>query len=135
MTAKQLNEQVAGLLNFNQELHGMMDTICSDGSTLPPMPDAMRKPEHLIHGCLSTTYFVAQQDEQGRLRIYGESNSSVLRGVISEMHYILDAQPAATTNADDITWHRDTGLMDHLTPQRQAAVTQMIERIRVECGR
>ena len=130
MTAKQLNEQVAGLLNFNQELHGMMDTLCADGDTLPPMPDAMRTAEHLIHGCISTTWFVCLQDSAGLLRIYGESNSSVLRGVISEMHYILDAQPAATTNADDITWHRDTGLMDHLTPQRQAAVTQMLQRIR-----
>lgn len=121
------NEEITAELTAGGTTESLFDVLTDAGTKLSPMPDRFRKPEHLITGCLSQTYFGWHRNNIGRISVYGESQSAVLTGVI----YYLQKYLVAVTYGhyiDKPTWHYDSGLMAHLTPQRQQAVLQMIDR-------
>lgn len=127
------NQDIIALLDFDGELHSFMDTVVSAGEDLPPMWYGYRREENKLQGCISVTYFVCERTHEGLLHIEGESNSSVMRGVISLMRDVLEGECAAEVNPEEITWHQATGLMTHLTPQRQGAVLQILNKIEKCC--
>ena len=87
-----------------------------------------------IAGCLSSTYFRAYIANDGYIRIEGGSQSVVMRGVIKIMQDALNDCDAETIREVGVTWVNDSGLMEMLTPQRQGAIKQMIERINRACA-
>lgn len=89
--------------------------------------------QDLIAGCISQTFFRASFTPEGFIRIEGDSQSVVMRGVISLMADALNDCDAATIKEVGITWVNDAGLMELLTPQRQGAIRQMAERIYRAC--
>lgn len=134
MTWLEKQEALSDMLDFAGELHGNMETIVAYGDELPRMWDGYRRPENMLQGCISVTYFVCEQTHEGLLHIEGESNSSVLRGVIWFMRDLLDGVKASEVQVEQITWHKECGLMSHLTPQRQGAVMQILKRIEYAVG-
>lgn len=134
MTWLEKQEALIDMLDFAGELHGTMETIVAYGEELPRMWDGYRNPENLLQGCISVTYFVCEQTHEGLLHIEGESNSSVLRGVIYFLRDLLNGERVEDVDTEKITWHKQCGLMSHLTPQRQGAVLQMIKRIEHAVG-
>lgn len=93
----------------------------------PPTSDSQ------IAGCLSKSYFRVRKDERGVLHIYGCSESVILWGVMAIMKECFDSEPADEVKECGITWVKESGLLELLTPQRQGAVQQMIDRILKAC--
>lgn len=93
----------------------------------PPTSDSM------IAGCLSKSYFRARKDANGVLHIYGCSESIILRGVMAIMKELFDLEPAEDVKDAGICWVKESGILELLTPQRQGAVQQMIDRILKVC--
>ena len=89
--------------------------------------------ESLIGGCISRTVFGVNFDPEGIIHISGDSQSVVMKGVISLMADALSDSDAKTIKEVGITWVNEAGLMDMLTPQRQGAIRQMAERIYRAC--
>ena len=123
------NDEIIAILDWAQECGGMLQTVIDFGKELPPMWDGYRVPDNRLQGCLSQTYFVCETDHEGLLHIEGESNSVVMRGVVSIFRKILNGEPAAELSAENINWYITSGLMEQLTPQRQGAVKQIVEKI------
>jgi len=98
------------------------------GESLPDMPSQMMSSHTLIQGCTSRTYFKAVITLEG-LRIYGRSNSPVMCGILEAVRYIFDGGMLSGGD-DDIYFHTESGLIDHLTPQRKSALLQIIDRIK-----
>ena len=89
--------------------------------------------EYLIAGCISRTVFRVSFDQEGLIRIVGDSQSMIMKGVISLMADALNDCDAETIKEVGITWVDSVGLLDMLTPQRQGAIRQMAERIYRAC--
>lgn len=121
------NEEITAELTAGGTTESLFDVLTDAGTKLSPMPDRFRKPEHLITGCLSQTYFGYARNNIGRIYIYGESQSTTLEGVIYYLQQYFNGV-VIDHSLDKPTWHYDSGLMAHLTPQRQQAVLQMIDR-------
>ena len=68
-----------------------------------------------------------------RVKDYNDSQSMIMRGVISLMADALNDCDAETIKEVGITWVESIGLMNMLTPQRQGAIRQMAERIYRAC--
>lgn len=133
MNEKQLRNQQAivaeGLKNAGDK-HGIMEYLSMAGQDLHP---TILGQEHLIAGCISRTVFKVDFDQEGIIHIAGDSQSVVMKGVISLMADALNDCDAATIKEVGITWVNDAGIMELLTPQRQGAIRQMAERIYRAC--
>ena len=106
--------------NYFIDLSDLMTSSCPD--ELVPFR---------IATCQSRTYFRAWI-EDGMLRVDGWSNTATQRGIILSMIEIFDRIPASElTGKSDIYFHTKSGLIDNLTPLRQAGLQEMINRIYV----
>jgi cysteine desulfuration protein SufE len=133
MSEKQLRNQqhiVAEGLKSAGDKHAMMEYLTMVGQDLHP---TSLGPDHLIAGCISRTVFKVDFTPDGIIRIVGDSQSVVMKGVISLMADALSDGDAKTIKEVGITWVNEAGLMDMLTPQRQGAIRQMAERIYRAC--
>ena len=133
MNEKQLRNQqhiVAEGLKSAGDKHAMMEYLSMVGQDMLP---TSLGPDHLIAGCISRTVFRAAFDPDGIIRIVGDSQSIVMKGVISLMADALSDGDAKTIKEVGITWVNEAGLLDMLTPQRQGAIRQMAERIYRAC--
>ena len=83
-----------------------------------------------IEGCQSKTCFLPRLHD-GLLYIKGWSNSAVTGGIIVAMTTIFNFTSCDEILTTDIDFHLKTGLIDNLTPMRQASLKEMIRRINV----
>ena len=127
-----INQQtiVAEGLKSAGDKHAIMEYLAMVGQDLHP---TILGQEHLIAGCISRTVFKVDFDPEGIIHIAGDSQSMIMKGVISLMADALNDCDAATIKEVGITWVESVGLMDMLTPQRQGAIRQMAERIYRAC--
>lgn len=124
------NNDILEVLDFSQELSGgLIQAVQDFGKDLPQMWEGLRRQENLLQGCLSTSYFVCELTHEGLIHIEGESNSSVIRGIMGIFYTVLDGETASCVDMERVNWWRASGLMQHLTPQRQGAVRQIVKRI------
>ena len=127
-----INQQtiVAEGLKSAGDKHGIMEYLSMVGQDFHP---TMLSQEYLIAGCISRTVFKVDFDQEGIIHIAGDSQSMIMKGVISLMADALNDCDAETIKEVGITWVYSVGLMDMLTPQRQGAIRQMAERIYRAC--
>lgn len=127
-----INQQriVAEGLKSAGDKHAMMEYLSMVGQDFHP---TVLGQDHLIAGCISRTVFKVDFGTDGFIRIAGDSQSIIMRGVISLMSDALNDCGAAVIKEVGITWVNDAGLLDMLTPQRQGAIRQMAERIYRAC--
>ena len=93
-------------------------------------------PYHLlpfrIEGCQSRTCFKAYTDCYGNILFTeGWSNSAVMGGIIVAIMNIFNWTDKKEFQVTKIDFHTESGLIDNLTPMRQAALEEIIRRITV----
>lgn len=127
-----INQQtiVAEGLKSAGDKHAIMEYLAMVGQDFHP---TILGQEYLIAGCISRTVFRVSFDQEGLIRIVGDSQSMIMKGVISLMADALNDCDAETIKEVGITWVDSVGLLDMLTPQRQGAIRQMAERIYRAC--
>ena len=127
-----INQQtiVAEGLKSAGDKHAIMEYLAMVGQDCHP---TILGQEYLIAGCISRTVFRVSFDQEGLIRIVGDSQSMIMKGVISLMADALNDCDAETIKEVGITWVDSVGLLDMLTPQRQGAIRQMAERIYRAC--
>ncbi|KAA6348499.1 Cysteine desulfuration protein SufE [termite gut metagenome] len=84
--------------------------------------------EYRIEGCFSRTYFRAFLSG-GKIHTNGWSGSAVMGGIIVAISKMFHESPASEWQDTAVDFHIRTELIKHLTPMRQAALTEMINRI------
>lgn len=127
-------KEVIDMFDFENDASGSFDLLMAIGKELPPMWNGYMDADNMLQGCISMTYFVCERTFEGTLQIEGKSNSGVMQGVIRAMHYILNGEKADEIDMSMLKWHTESGLISHLTPQRQGAVEQIIKRISYAVG-
>ena len=127
-----INQQtiVAEDLKSAGDRHAIMEYLYMVGQDFHP---TMLGSDYLIAGCISRTVFRAAFDQNGLIRITGDSQSMIMRGVISLMADALNDCDAETIQEVGITWVESADIMEMLTPQRQGAIRQIVERIYRAC--
>ncbi|MDR1369236.1 MAG: SufE family protein [Dysgonamonadaceae bacterium] len=83
-----------------------------------------------IDTCQSRSYFKVEIQD-GCIQSDGWSNAGVMRGLIACVIKIFEGVPDLELKGTDIDFHIKSGLINNLTPLRQAALLEMIHRINV----
>jgi sulfur transfer protein SufE len=101
----------------------------AEGEYLPENPPNYLL-QYRIEGCQSRTYYKVWL-RNNRIHSSGWSNSGVMGGIIVSIIKIFNGAPVEEMQGLNIDFHTQSGLIDNLTPMRQATLSEIIRRITV----
>ena len=103
------------------------------GRALPPPDAALHAEGNKVLGCASQVWLdlgVDRSEAQARLRMRGDSDAHIVRGLVALMIALFDGKtPREAAETDAFALYTQLGLGEHLTPQRSNGVRAMADRI------
>ncbi len=88
------------------------------GAQLEELPEALRVPDNLVHGCETRVWLVLDQPTQP-LRFQVASEARLLRGLLAVLLARIDGLDAEQmTKVDIVDWFNQLGLSRQLSPSR-----------------
>jgi cysteine desulfuration protein SufE len=103
------------------------------GRDLPPFPDALRRPENKVPGCVSQVWLETERGEgpDPVVTFQGDSDAHIVRGLVAIMLALYSGRHASEISATDAEeTMRRLGLDEHLTPQRANGLRAMVSRMK-----
>lgn len=101
------------------------------GRKLPPLKESEMTDEYKVRGCQSQVWLVPEVDAEGRIRLRGDSDAHIVKGLVALMLLIYSGKTAEEILATDAKGILDKlGLAAHLSPMRANGLFSMVERIR-----
>ena len=97
------------------------------GEKLPPMPDELKNDHNKVKGCMSQVWINATV-EDGRVKFDGDSDTSVIKGILALLISLCDdlsAKQIQTLDMDEI--FQRLNLDEHLSPNRHVGVYAMFD--------
>lgn len=102
------------------------------GQAMDPLPEAERTEALRVTGCVSQVW-VSVEREGERLRLRGDSDAHIVKGLVALMKRLYDTRtPAEALAIDPKAVLGRIGLAEHLSPQRSNGLASMVTRIRAE---
>ncbi|UVK77584.1 MAG: sulfur acceptor for SufS cysteine desulfurase [Sodalis sp. Fse] len=100
------------------------------GGYLPPLPTGMRTQKYLIPGCQSLVWIVIVIDINGDVQLYGDSDASIVKGLIAMVFILYQGLTLAKIIELDVhTFFDKMELTQHLTPSRSHGLEAMVRVI------
>ena len=101
------------------------------GKGLPDLPPAEKTDANKVQGCLSQVWFVQDPSADGVLRWRGDSDSTIVKGLIAVLQVVYAGRRLGELSKVDIdSVFRDIGLERHLSMNRRNGFTAMVARLR-----
>jgi cysteine desulfuration protein SufE len=101
------------------------------GRRLPALPDAEKTEENKVRGCTSQVWFVERPAGDGRLWWEGDSDASIVRGLVAVLQVLYGGVPreeAAQVDVEGI--FARLGLERHLSVSRRNGFFSMVDKLR-----
>jgi cysteine desulfuration protein SufE len=131
LTIKDIQEQIVEEFSFLEEWMDKYEHIIELGKELPKIDDAHKVDENLIKGCQSRVWLHAERNPDNTLRFSADSDAIITKGLVAMVIRVLDGQNAAEIAQTDLTFVRDIGLNEHLSPTRSNGLVSMINRMKL----
>ncbi len=133
MTPESIQDKERDIIDEFSEVDDWMDRyamIIDMGNALEPLPDSLKTPDRLIEGCQSRVWLDAALDENGRVHYRADSDAIIVKGIISMLVDVLsDHTPDEILDAD-LSFIREIGLAEHLSPTRSNGLVAMVKQMR-----
>lgn len=101
------------------------------GRKLPPLSEAERTEDTKVRGCMSQVWLVGGERGDGTLHFNGDSDSTLVKGLIALLMVLVDGKSPQEILALDIaSTFKQLGLESHITVNRRNGFYSMVERIR-----
>lgn len=101
------------------------------GRKLPPLSEAERNEQTLVRGCMSQVWLVGGAGADGLMHFNGDSDSTLVKGLIALLMVLVDGKaPKAILALDIAGTFKQLGLESHITVNRRNGFYSMVERIR-----
>lgn len=105
------------------------------GGYLPPMPTGMRTQDYIIAGCQSQVWIIIMPDKNGRVKLYGDSDALIVKGLIAMVFILYKGMTLAEIVTYDVRPFFDTlALTNYLTPSRSQGLEAILRNIRAQAA-
>lgn len=99
------------------------------GKELPLIAEDKKVDDNLIKGCQSRVWVWAEI-EGGKINFTGDSEAIITKGIIALLIRVLNhASPEEILKAD-LSFIKEIGLQDHLSPTRANGLVGMVKRLK-----
>lgn len=99
------------------------------GQKLPAFPSSEYKDENKIKGCQSSVWLICHE-ENGKLIFEADSDSTIVKGLISLLIRVLNNQEPGTIINCNLSFIEEIGLKQHLAPTRANGLGSMIKQMK-----
>ncbi|MEQ1564660.1 MAG: SufE family protein [Myxococcota bacterium] len=101
------------------------------GKRLPELPADQRTEENKVRGCTSQVWFVPLDGGDGRLWWAGDSDASIVRGLVAVLQVLFNGRTRDEVRAVDIdAVFARLGLERHLSVSRRNGFYSMVAKLR-----
>ncbi|ADM08706.1 hypothetical protein PB2503_03147 [Parvularcula bermudensis HTCC2503] len=122
-----IKDDMAFLEDWDERYRYIIDL----GRQLPPLAEEERSEDTRVRGCASQVWLVFDTGEAGHLRIRGDSDAAIVKGLIAILLSLYKGKSAADIAAiDPKAALGELDLEAHITSQRSNGLASMIARIR-----
>ena len=101
------------------------------GKQLEPMPDEYKTEANRIHGCESQVW-IQIEERDGRLYMQATSDAAIVAGLIAVLLRVYSGRTPEEIINMPLDFLSQTGLLQHLSPNRSTGLYHMIKRIQAE---
>ena len=129
MTVKDLVEEMEICWDWDERYRFILEL----GRKLPPMPEAAKVEQNLIHGCQSTAWMISKLVTNGRprIRFLADSDSQIVKGLIAILYVAYSGRTIdeiAEFDIEDLFERLE--LRRHLSPVRGNGLMAIVRKIR-----
>ena len=101
------------------------------GGRLPEASETLHQQENLISGCQSQVWIIVDRDENGVVRLQGDSDAALVKGLVAIVFAVYQQMtPQEIVDFDVRPVFAELSLTQQLTPSRSQGLEAMIRAIR-----
>lgn len=132
MTINEIQDEIIeqfALLGDDREM--TVDYIIELGQKLPAMPEEYKTDQNLVKGCQSKVWLHTERSADGRVLFIMDSNTSVVKGLVSLLVKILSNQKAADVATTDLYFIDRIGMSNVISSQRSNGLSSVIKQMKM----
>lgn len=118
-------------LNYFENWKDKYKYIIDMGKKLPPFPEEYKTEENRIHGCQSQVW-IHIEEKDGKLFMQAVSDAAIVSGLIAVLLKVYSGRTPHQIIDMPLDFLSQTGLLQHLSPNRSTGLYHMIKRIQSE---
>ena len=118
-------------LNYFDNWKDKYKYLIDMGKQLPPFDDALKTETNLIHGCQSQVWIDIDYRD-GRLFLKATIDAAIVAGLIALLLKVYSGRTPQEIINMPMDFLSQTGLLQHLSPNRSTGLYHMIKRIQAE---
>ena len=128
-----INDIQNDLIDEFNDIDDWMDRyayIIELGNSLPPYPEKLKDPAHLIEGCQSRVWIEASLDPDGNVIFLADSDALIVKGIVALLLRVLSGHSPKEILDADLYFIERIGLKEHLSPTRSNGLVAMVRQMR-----
>lgn len=129
--AEKENEIVEEFSMLDGDMEMTINYIMELGEQLPEMAEDLKTEDHIIKGCQSKVWLVADRDSNGGLLFQADSNTAITKGLVSLLVRVLSHEDPETIINADITFPQRIGMNRFIGTQRSNGFSAMIRQMKL----
>ena len=116
---------------------GRYEHLIDLGRQIPQIDAAYKDDAHRIRGCQSKVWVHAADtgdDTSPRLRLTGDSDAAITKGLAALLIRVLDDQPPEAVASAELGFLEELGMEEHLSPTRKNGLHAMVRQIKARAA-
>jgi cysteine desulfuration protein SufE len=130
MSIPEIQEEIIEEFALFDNNNDKYNYIIELGKKLPALAEAYKTPDFLIKGCQSQVW-VHPEMRAGRVHFDGDSDSVLVKGLVSLMVRVLSEQPPQAVAQADLFFLDRIGMRQMLSMNRSNGLAAMIKQLKL----
>jgi cysteine desulfuration protein SufE len=126
-----LQDDLIKRLNYFDNWKDKYKYIIDMGKQLQALPDEYKTDANRIHGCQSQVW-IHIEERESKLYLQATSDAAIVAGLIAILLKVYSGRTPKEILAMPMNFLSETGLLQHLSPNRSTGLYHMIKRIQAE---
>jgi cysteine desulfuration protein SufE len=130
-TIKELEQEIIDEFAIYDDWMDKYEYIIELGKDIPLIDPAKKTDDRLIKGCQSRVWLDAELKD-GKMVYAADSDAIITKGIIGLLIRVLSSQKPADVAKADLSFIKEIGLQEHLSPTRSNGLVSMIQKMKME---
>lgn len=130
MTIEEVQQEIIEEFSVYDDWMDKYSYLIELGNDLKELDPREKTDEHLIKGCQSRVWLVAEIKE-GKIEFRGESDAVIVKGLVALLLRVVSGRTPKELIENELHFIDDIGLKQHLSPTRSNGLLSMVKQIRL----
>jgi len=130
MTIEEVQQEIIQEFSMFEDWMDKYAYLIELGNELEDLDPKDKNDQHLIKGCQSRVWLVADI-EDGQINFRGESDAVIVKGLVALLLRVTSGRTPKELLENELHFVDDIGLKQHLSPTRSNGLLAMMKQIRL----